>query len=245
MIDVMTDPWSDQLAHRDKSDGGRSRKQPITLDRILDTAFHLVETEGFDALTMRRVAAALQTGPASLYAHVRNKVELDDLLIGRLCATVELPEPDVATWAAQLLDVCRQLRDRFLRYPGISRAALAAAPRSIDTMRINEGMLDILITGGVPPQSAAWTIDAAYLYVSAYCLESSMRAGGTGPADGRLNTDETTRRLRMLPANLFPNTVRYAPELTSGDAHERFDFTLNLMFQGLDSGATPHRRTST
>lgn len=53
--------------------------------------------EGYQALTMRRVATALETGPSSLYVHVVNKVDLDVMLIGRLCAQISLPEPDPAT----------------------------------------------------------------------------------------------------------------------------------------------------
>lgn len=43
---------------------------------------------GYDALTMRRVAGVVDTGPASLYAHVGNKADFDELLIGRLCAQI-------------------------------------------------------------------------------------------------------------------------------------------------------------
>src|SRR5919201_6111819 len=118
---------------------------------------------------MRRVAAALETGPASLYGHVRNKAELDDLLIGELSSTIDLPVPSPRAWRSQILNVCAQLRDRYLRYPGISRAALAVVPTNVKTLRINEGMLAILLAGGVAPQAAAWTIDALLLYVSAYC----------------------------------------------------------------------------
>ena len=133
-----------------------------------------MESEGYEALTMRRVATALETGPASLYAHVVNKEDLDDLLIGRLCAEIDLPEPDPATWRQQIISVCTQMRDQYLRYPGISRAALAVAPTNLETLRVNEGMLAILLAGGVEPQTAAWAIDALSLYVSAYCLEISL-----------------------------------------------------------------------
>src|SRR5690242_13997297 len=88
------------------------RKRPITVDAIVSTAFGIVEREGYEALTMRRVATALETGPSSLYAHVVNKEDLDELLIGRLCAEVELPEPDRASWRSQIIGVCRQLRDQ-------------------------------------------------------------------------------------------------------------------------------------
>src|SRR5882724_10491188 len=77
------------------------RKTPITVDRITDAALQVIATEGYDALTIRRVAAVLGTGPSSLYAHILNKDDLDDLLIGRLCAEIELPEPDPAAWRQQ------------------------------------------------------------------------------------------------------------------------------------------------
>lgn len=200
------------------------------------TAFEIVETEGFDALTMRRVAAALHTGPASLYAHVRNKAELDDLMIGALCAEIRLPTPAPDRWHEQLIDVCRQLRDQYLRYPGISRASFTAGSHNLDTIRVSEGMLAILITGGVSPQAAAWTIDAAHLYVSAYCYELSLRRSAGSEVDERvLDREELVERFEMLPTNRFPMTVAYARELTAGDAHERFDFTLDLLLSGLDA----------
>src|SRR5215467_12644460 len=107
---------ADKATRRGPSAG---RKKPITVDAIIETALGLVEREGFGALTMRRVATALETGPASLYAHVVNKEDLDDLLIGRLCAEIDLPEPDPRTWREQIASVCAQLRDQYLRYPGI------------------------------------------------------------------------------------------------------------------------------
>jgi AcrR family transcriptional regulator len=237
---VSRDQWVAQIAALDDpGDASRPRKAPITVDRIVDAAFQLVEAEGFDALTMRRVAAALQTGPASLYAHVRNKAELDDRLIGDLCARVRLPTPDPAHWRTQIIDICQQIRDQYLRYPGISRAALAAAPNSLDALRISESMLAILLAGGVPPQSAAWAADAALLYVAAYSFEASLRRPLGEDADGRiLDRAEVIERFRMLPANRFPNTITYARELTSGEGHARFDFTLELLLAGLTPAAS-------
>src|SRR5690242_12591869 len=150
------------------------RKQPITVDVIIRTAFGIVEREGYDALTMRRLATALETGPSSLYAHVVNKEDLDELLIGQLCAEIKLPEPDPAAWRQQIISVCTQLRDQYMRYPGISQAAFAAAPSNVDTLRVSEGMLAILLAGGIDPQPAAWAIDSLTLYVNAYSLEASL-----------------------------------------------------------------------
>lgn len=206
------------------------RAQPITVDAIIEAALDIVAREGYPALTMRRVAAALDTGSASLYAHVVNKDDLDELLIGRLCAELALPQPDPATWREQLTGVCGRLRDQYLRYPGISRAALAAAPTNNDTLRLAECMLALLLAGGVAPQAAAWGIDALSLYISSYTLEISL----LGRSDGEwlVGRDDMLRRYAELP-DTFPQTKRYAAELTAGADHERFDFTIGLILDGL------------
>ena len=209
-------------------------KQPITVEAIIGTAFGIVASEGYQALTMRRVATALQTGPSSLYAHVVNKEDLDELLIGRLCAEIELPEPDPARWRQQIISVCSQLRDQYLRYPGISRAAFAVAPSNLDTLRVSEGMLGILLAGGIAPQAAAWATDSLTLYVNAYSLEIALATRPEAGAEDSwvVSRAELLRRFAALPAT-FPQIKRYAGELTAGSGHDRFDFTIGLMIDGL------------
>jgi AcrR family transcriptional regulator len=228
------DQWAARIAALDgTASAPRSRREPITAGRIVDAALQVVQAEGFDALTMRRVAAALHASPGALYAHVRDKAELDDLMIGELCSRVTLPDPDPARWKEQAVDVCRQLRDQYLQYPEIWRATLATAPQSLDTLRITEGLLAILLAGDVPLRPAMWAIDAAFLYVGAYSV-MALRRLTDKDTDGRpVDRAELIERLRMLPADRFPLTVAHAPEIVSGDGHDRFDFTLGLLFGGL------------
>jgi AcrR family transcriptional regulator len=225
-------PGAGSVAGRRGPSGGT--KKPITVEAIISTAFGIVAEEGYEALTMRRVATVLETGPSSLYAHVVNKEDLDELLIGRLCAEINLPEPDPASWRQQIVSVCAQLRDQYLRYLGISRAAFAVAPSNLDTLRVSEGMLAILLAGGVAPQTAAWTIDSLVLYVNAYSLEVSLVPKRLSPGDDAwvISRDEMMRRFAALP-DTFPQTKRYAAELTAGSSHDRFDFTIGLMLDGL------------
>ena len=217
------------------------RRTPITVDRITDAALQVVATEGYDALTIRSVTNVLGTGPSSLYAHIVNKADIDDLLIGRLCSQIVLPEPDPARWRQQIRDVCAQIRDQYLKYPGIPRAALAMVPTNLETLRVSEGLLAILLAGGIGPQTAAWAIDAISLYVAVYALETSMVQQRQKDRDATwvLTQDELVRRFHALPEDTFPQTRRYAAELTSGTGHERFDFTLGLLIDNLAQQATP------
>src|SRR6185312_8950933 len=139
-----------------------------------------------------------------------------------------------AIWRQQIIGVCTQLRDQYLRYPGISRASLALAPTNLETLRVNEGMFAILLAGGVESQVAAWAIDSLTLYINAYSLEISMldHPRSHNSDDWVVSRDELLRRFAALP-DTFSQSKRYAAELTSGTGHERFDFTIGLLINGL------------
>jgi len=234
-----TDPRQHRAARHAQPAGNPDapspRKKPLTAERITDAALQVVATEGYDALTIRRIAAVLGTGPSSLYAHIVNKDDIDDLLVGRLCSKVVLPEPDPATWRNQILDVYAQIRDQYLQYPGVSRAALGTVPTNLAALRVKEGLLAILLASGTEPQTAAWVLDALSLYVSAYALEQSLVQQRREHPDQEwiLSREELIRRFTALPAGAFPQTRRYAAELTSGTGHDRFEFTLGLIINSL------------
>ena len=217
----------------------KTRKEPITVDRITDAALQVIAAEGYDALTVRRVTAVLGTGPSSLYAHIVNKEDLDDLLIGRLCAQVELPEPDPARWREQVREVYAQIRDLYLEYPGVSRAALAMVPTHLETLRVSEGILGLLLAGGVESQTAAWALDALTLYVTAYAWERSLvEQRKVQGAEWLLSQEELVGRFRALPEGAFPHTREHAVELTSGTGHDRFEFTVDLITGSLSGGGS-------
>lgn len=211
------------------------RKKPITVDRITDAALEVVATEGYDALTIRRVAAVLGAGPSSLYAHIVNKDDIDDLLVGRLYSEIVLPDPDPAGWRQQIREVYTQIRDQYLKYPGVSRAALGTVPTNLHTLQVREGLLTILLAGGIEPRTAAWALDALSLYVSAYALEQSLVQQRRKHPDQEwvVSREELLSRFAALPADRFPQTRRHAAELTSGTGHDRFDFTLGLIMDNL------------
>ena len=76
-------------------------RRALSREAIVATALDVLRAEGMDAVSMRRVAADLGTGPASLYAHVTGKDELLDLLYDEVVGTIPLPVPDPARWQEQ------------------------------------------------------------------------------------------------------------------------------------------------
>src|SRR5580658_8282168 len=88
----------------------------ITRETVLATALEIIDRDGADALSMRRLARALGRDPMILYRHAPNKAALLDgvaeIVLARL--KVDPADPD---WAAQLRSVARDYRQLALAHP--------------------------------------------------------------------------------------------------------------------------------
>src|ERR1700748_1832616 len=110
-----------------------ARREPIRLTRstVCPEALALVDTEGLDGLSMRRLAARLGCEAMSLYHHVRDKADLLDTLHAAVLGTLQ-PEtaadgppsgrsagrrPGLPTWRALLGGLSRALRSALLEHP--------------------------------------------------------------------------------------------------------------------------------
>src|SRR4051812_33640224 len=83
------------------------KRRTLNRDAIVDVALAIVDEDGLEGLSMRRVAERLDTGPASLYTHVANRDELTELVYDRVLTEAHVPEPDGRRWEEQLSDALR------------------------------------------------------------------------------------------------------------------------------------------
>ncbi|TWD83335.1 TetR family transcriptional regulator [Kribbella amoyensis] len=215
----------------------RPSREPLTRDRIVDAAMGLLVDQGYEAVSMRKVAQALGTGPASLYAHVANKQELDHLLVDRAAQEMRFPEPDPARWQEQLKEAMREMLRVLRAYPGVARAAIGQVPLGERAMLTTEQLLAILKAGNVPDQAAAWAVDLIPLYVTATAFEESVqRAAEWTEADIKTFVADLRTYFESLDSSRFPLTVALAPALTAGGSgDERFEFGIQIITAGLAS----------
>jgi AcrR family transcriptional regulator len=206
---------------------------PITQDAIVTAALRVLDGETLEAVSMRRVAQELDTGPASLYAHVANKKELLDLMYDRVVGEIELPTtPDPARWREQARDLLLAMHRTLSAHSDVAAVALANVPTGPNALRVTEILLQILRAGGVPAQAAAWFLDRVALYVSADAYEGTLWPDKMA-GDVEQFVDSIQGYLGSLPADQFPAITSHVAELTTGDTGERFLFGLDLMLGGL------------
>jgi AcrR family transcriptional regulator len=230
VTDIPTPPW-----RRPRKTGRRRR--PLSQELIVDTAMGILDSEGLDALSMRRVAQELRTGPASLYAHVANKDELLELMIDRVVGEMEVPAPEPGRWQEQIIESALAAQHVWTRHPGIARAALANIPVGPNSLRYAEGLLAILRGAGVPDQPAGWFLDRLSLYVLADAFEESLHRerGRQSEEDAHEYFAQIRAYYESLPPERFPNISAMVGPLMSGDGEERLRFGVELMVRGLAS----------
>jgi AcrR family transcriptional regulator len=225
-----------QPARRADRDAPRPRV-PITREGVLDAAARVLEQDGVDGLSMRRVAEELSTGPASLYWHVRNKHELLQPLFERFNAEIALPEADPAIWQAQLKVLGRQVRAVAHRHRDYARLSLGRIPSGPSLARFVEWLFQLLEPVGVPDQVIAYFGDLISLYVGAYAFEESL--GPPAPTGEPLTQAQIGAMfddyLQSLPAEQFPHVHRAAGLLFGGNPDERFEFGMEVLIRGIES----------
>lgn len=228
-------PWRlDARAH--------APRVPLTRESIVDAALRVLDRDGMEGLSMRRVGEELGTGAASLYWHVRNKEELFQLLFERVTGEVELPKPDPARWQEQLKDLGRQARAVMNRHRDIARISLGRIPSGPTLALLSEWLFDLLRPIGVPDRTIAFLGDLFGLYVGAYAFEESLPLAS--PTGEELPADEIVgmfrEYVRSLPEDRFPHTRGAADLLFSGDLDERFEFGIDVIVRGIATfAATP------
>jgi AcrR family transcriptional regulator len=93
------------------------RRAGYTRDQIARTALAIADAEGFDAVSMRRVAAELGAGTMTLYHYVRNKDELIELMDDAMMAEVILPDDELPSqWREALAEIARRSRAAWERH---------------------------------------------------------------------------------------------------------------------------------
>jgi AcrR family transcriptional regulator len=221
----------------------RSERKRLSRDAIVETAFVVLDKRGYDGFNMRGVADALGTGPASLYAHVTGKEELLDLMIDRLAAAIEVPEPDPDRWQEQVKAVITDIYRAFLEHPGLARANLGKIPSGPGALRTIDRFMGLLRAGQLPKKVVAYAVDILPLFATAYAFEQGIFAERMTGEEAARYLEELDEYWRALPADRFPNIHAIVDALIDPeeDPEARFSFGLDMLITGIAAQRDPRR----
>ncbi|MFC5062566.1 TetR/AcrR family transcriptional regulator [Actinomycetospora atypica] len=212
----------------------RPAKPDLTLEGIVGTTLALVDEHGMDNVSLRRVAQALETGPASLYVYVADRAELFELVHDRVLGEVELPGEADGDWRDRLILLLERTVAVLGRHGGIASVALGRVPTGPNAMRYAEEVLRLLRSGGVSDEGCAYGVDLLSLVTSAAGYEEAVYRSPEW--QGRTEESEVARITATYgsvdPAR-FPTIAALAPVLTRGGGEERLRWAFEVLVDGL------------
>ncbi|MEN3344397.1 MAG: hypothetical protein V7635_973 [Arthrobacter sp.] len=221
------------------------KKKRLSRELVLSAALALVDSEGLEALTMRRLGQELGRDPMSLYRYAANRAALLDgvseLVLGELAVVPSDPD-----WQAQLRRIAHELRLLALRHPNVV-PLLVTRPlstplglRPLGTLRPLEQILSLLIDAGFTPADALHVYRAYYGFLYGHILNELQ--------EFIVDPDENEALLRLglhrLPPKDFPHLRALAPILSDYDGMAELDEGISILLSGLAarlsrSGAPP------
>ncbi|WP_405532397.1 TetR/AcrR family transcriptional regulator [Streptomyces avidinii] len=207
-----------------------ARGRPARLDRTrtVDTALELLDEVGLDALTMRRLADAMDVQAGALYRYFATKGDLLTAMAERMLADLAATKSD-GDWSERLASLARGMRRALLARRDGARVYAGTHATGPHTLGFAEAVVGVLRTAGFGAQEAARTLMAVAHLTIGHTLEEQAAlqpVGGDGAAD--------SERLRLAAdPERYPQLAAALPTLTSEDFAAHFEFGLSLLVQGL------------
>jgi AcrR family transcriptional regulator len=188
-----------------------ARRPPLTREQVVAAALVLVDRDGLDGLSMRRLAGEVGVEAMSLYHHVRDKADVLDAVVGAVLDEIELP--DAGGGRERALQICRELRRVVRAHPHVHTLVVERAFRSPSVLAPAVCLLEALADCGLADDeriSAFWTL-LSYVSGSLSCELADLPDGsleGTGLPDGLFGRDldeQFEGGLRTILAALGPD----------------------------------------
>jgi AcrR family transcriptional regulator len=218
-----------------------ARKPTYSREQIAATAIAIADTEGFDAVSMRRIAAELGAGTMSIYHYVRGKDELVALVADTLMSEMVIPADELPDgWRAGMAEIARRTRALFKRHPWIVEHMDEGDPESTgpSMLRHIEQTLAVTARTGLGTDEQFELSAIVDDYVFGYAMRFHENFDSAGRLDAvfayvteQLGTGEYPHLEAMVgddPAASFAHAMQLAAD------DDRFERGLQRVLDGLE-----------
>lgn len=207
----------------------------LTRERIVSAAVELIESEGVDALSMRRLAAQLGSGVMSLYNHIPGREALLDGVAEHVMSGIDVTTDPGASWEDQVRGQARAFRQVARAYPRCTMVVVSRPATSAVELRPIEQALATLRSAGFGGDDAIRVVRAFVAYVVGSLLREVGVAPGLVP-QRPLSQDQAVlqadRPIALDPVD-FPNVTSMSGELLHRDHDADFEFGLDLLVRAV------------
>jgi AcrR family transcriptional regulator len=220
----------------------RVKEPGLSREKVLAAALEIVDAEGLDALSFRRLAAHFGVTPMALYRYVESKEALLDGIGDLVLEKLELPNASAGDWRDQLRALAHSFRSQLLAHPAVGPIFLGRPLFTPAGLRVADALLGLFRGAGFSTEDAV----LRYQQAARYLLALVMLETGSG---SQLGADERAERARLaritfetLPVDQYPHLVEAASALASPhDPEQAFESGVELLVAGLERLRPPRR----
>lgn len=216
--------------------GSADRRRALTREDVLHTALRLIDADGVEALSMRRMGKALGRDPMRLYRFASSKDELLDGVVELVLAGLRVPAVAGGDWEEVLRRTAHEFRGIALSHPHVvplmvtRPLATPLALRPLGTLRPLEELLELFVGAAGFDERRALHAYRFYMgFLQGHVLNELQ--------ERVLDPDETDDLLRLglyrLPALEFPRLRSLASELACYDGLQELEEGLDIVLAGL------------
>ncbi|GLW11899.1 TetR family transcriptional regulator [Microtetraspora sp. NBRC 13810] len=222
-------------------ESGRGRPPSYSRAQIAEAAIAIADEHGIDAVSMRKVAAALGTGAMSLYRYVENKQALCQMMLDHIVGEIGLPEP-TGDWQADLRAVAERQRATQLAHPWLAGMAAGRPAMGPNVLRMLEHSMAVLDGLGLSLEDMLETYSLVSSWVNGFVQEELTERDirrGTG-LDEQGWQRSLAPHLETLTANgEYPYFTRILREGADHDFDTRFTRGLTRILTGIAATLPP------
>jgi AcrR family transcriptional regulator len=200
----------------------------LTREMLTAAALRIVDRDGLDALSMRRLGSELGVDPMAAYRHIPNKGILLDEVVEAVISEIDTDAVDASLpWQDQLRTLALAYLAALMAHPHAAPLIAERSLRTAGSLRVVEKALRIMTDAGAQLADAVATIDAIGLLSSGIAQASSA---SPEPAD------DAGRTLAGLPPEEFPLLARAAQAGALSDGlSDVLGFAVNGMIAALEA----------
>lgn len=217
-------------------------RETLTREQIVQAAIDLLDAEGVDGLSMRRLGSRLGSAATTVYWHVKGKDELIELAADALWVEVDLPDLDQTDWRTAATAMATDLYAMILRHPWLVPAMSSHLLYGPGKARHDDHLLAVYEAAGFTGRAAAEATKVVFTYVLGTALGASaetawrtrLRRGG----DEERQVRETVAKVTEIAAS-FPRLRAHSQDWTDSDpttgslADRDLGFGLRTILNGL------------
>ena len=217
----------------------------LSREQIVRVALELADTEGIDAISLRRIAARLQVSAMALYWYIERKEDVFELMIDAAYGEVPPPEPGSQDWRSQLQEMAVQVRAMMNRHPWSASLIGHRAILGPNALRQTDSLLGIVCQLGFDMTTSMSILAMFNAYIVGFVLSEmgeteAQRRTGLSLQEWQQHVAPYMQE-QVIASGRYPHLTRYLVESEERPSDEIFLFGLTRLLEEIAAYAVPSK----